>query len=72
MIGLTIYSIGIVVIIIGASWACELIENSRNNNCQKRVTAEDIEELKRLFEEEGSFVGFNEKGEKFLVGYTKH
>lgn len=71
MIDLFIYCAGLVVGIVFFSWICELIENHRNNCWPKRVTADDIRELKRLFDEEGSFVGYNEQGEKFLVGYKK-
>ena len=71
MIGFMIYCAGIVVGIVGASWVIELIENNQKNSWRSRVTAEDIEQLRRLFEEEGATVAFNEKGEKFLVGYSK-
>ena len=35
------------------------------------VTADDIRELDRLFLPDSSFVGFDSKGEKYLVGYLK-
>lgn len=70
MIDLIIYCAGLVGIVILGSFIVEMIENSRKDCWRHKVTAEDIEELKRLFEE-GSFVDFNEKGEKFLVGYMK-
>lgn len=71
MLGFMIYCAGIVVGVVGASWIDEYLENRKNNSWQKRVTADDIRKLHRLFDEEGSFVAFNEKGEKLLVGYVK-
>jgi hypothetical protein len=50
------------------SWVMETLDG---NSWRYRVTASDLEELKRLFDEEGAFVGFNDKGEKFLCGYSK-
>lgn len=71
MIDFCIYCAGLVGLVILFSWICELIENHRNNSWPKRVTAEDIRELKRLFDEEGAFTAYNEQGKKFLVGYKK-
>ena len=71
MIGFMIYCAGLVGGIVGASWIVEMIENSRKDSWRNRVTADDIRELHRLFDEEGSFVTFNDKGEKLLVGYMK-
>lgn len=52
MIGFICYCAGLIVLIVAFSLVCELIENYRNNSWPKRVTAEDIRELKRLFDEE--------------------
>ena len=71
MIDLFIYCAGLVGLIVFASWIVELVYNLYDNNWPKRVTAQDIEDLKTLFETDGAFVGYNEKGEKFLVGYYK-
>lgn len=71
MINMFIYCAGIIVVVVFASWIVELVDNYRND-WPSRVTAEDIEQLKRLFEEDGASVDFNEKGEKFLVGYKKN
>lgn len=71
MIDLMIYCAGLSFVVVGISWVVELIENRQKDSWQKRVTADDIRELKRLFDEEGSFVAFNDKGEKLLVGYVK-
>ena len=51
MIGLTIYCFGIAFGIIMASWILDFLENRYNNSWQKRVTAEDLEELGRLLRE---------------------
>ena len=72
MIAVYILSMFGVIILGGFIMAIIDLAYDAHENWQKRVTAKDIEELKKLFEEEGSFVGFNEKGEKFLAGYTKH
>lgn len=71
MIDLFIYCAGLVGLIVFASWVVELVYNAYDNNWRSRVTAHDIENLKTLFETDGAFVGFNEQGEKFLVGYNK-
>jgi hypothetical protein len=59
---------GVIMITCFVSWVLDIMSN---NNWQKRVTADDLRELKKLFEKDGAFVGFNDKGEKFLVGYTR-
>jgi hypothetical protein len=59
---------GVIMITCFISWMLDIMSN---NNWQKRVTADDLRELKKLFENDGAFVGFNDKGEKFLVGYTR-
>lgn len=71
MIGFMVYCGGLVAGIIGVSWIVEMIDNSRKDSWRNRVTADDSVELKRLFDDEGATVAFNEKGEKFLVGYLK-
>lgn len=67
---LVIWLIGVSVVFFFGGFACWAIE-SYNSNWRQRVTPEDLEELGRLFKQEGSFVGFNDNGEKFLVGYPK-
>ena len=71
MFSLIIYCAGLVGLIVLFSFVAEAFENYRNNSWRSRVTAEDIQELRRLFDAEGASVEFNEKGEKFLVGYMK-
>lgn len=72
LLGLMLYCAGIVGGVVVASWVVEIWDKFYNpNNWRNRITARDIEDLKRMFEEEGAFVGFNEHGEKFLVGYKK-
>jgi hypothetical protein len=71
MIEIALYSVGICGVIgLGCfiSWVMETLDS---NSWRHRVTASDLEELKRLFDEEDAFVGFNDKGEKFLCGYIK-
>ena len=51
MIYLTIFSFGAMFAIIGLSWFLDFMENRYNNSWQKRVTAEDLEELGRLLKE---------------------
>lgn len=71
MIDIMIYCAGLVGVVLLGSFIVEMIENSRKDSWRHKVTAEDIEQLRRLFDEEGASVAFNEKGEKFLVGYMK-
>jgi len=52
VIGFICYCAGLVVLIVGFSLVCEMIENYRNNYWPQRVTADDIRELKRLFDQE--------------------
>jgi hypothetical protein len=59
---------GVIMITCFISWMLDIMSD---NNWQKRVTADDLRELKKLFEKDGAFVDFNNKGEKFLVGYTR-
>jgi hypothetical protein len=59
---------GIIGLTCFISWVMETLDG---NSWRSRVTASDLEELKRLFDEEDAFVDFNDKGEKFLCGYTK-
>jgi hypothetical protein len=71
MIEIALYSVGICGVIgLGCfiSWVMETLDC---NSWRHKVTASDIEELKRLFDEEDAFVDFNDKGEKFLCGYIK-
>lgn len=71
MIDIMIYCAGCVFFVVCIGFLVEMIENRRKDSWRHRVTAEDIEQLRRLFDEEGASVAFNEKGEKFLVGYMK-
>ena len=67
IIELFIYCAGLIGVVVVFSFVCEMIENYKNNCWSQRVTADDIREMKKLFDEEGSFVTYNDKGEKFLV-----
>ena len=49
MIGFMVYCAGLVIGIVVASWIEDRVEN---NSWQKRVTAEDLEALGRLFDAE--------------------
>lgn len=70
---IAVYILCLFGVIILAGFVVAIIDlaEDAHENWQKRVTAEDLRELARLFEQEGSFVDYNEKGEKMLVGYTK-
>lgn len=67
---ISIWLIGVSVVFLVGGFVCWAIE-SYNKNWRSRITVEDMEELSRLFEQEGSFIGFNDRGDKFLVGYPK-
>ena len=51
LLGLMMYCAGIACGIVAASWVIDIIECGRKNSWQKQVTADDIEELGRLFKE---------------------
>jgi len=67
---ISVWLAGVSVVFLVGGFACWAIESCKNN-WRNRITVEDLEELGRLFEQEGSFIGFNDRGEKFLVGFTK-
>jgi len=71
MIEIALYSAGICGVIGLGCFISWVMETLGGNSWRSRVTATDIEELKRLFDEEDAFVDFNDKGEKFLCGYIK-
>lgn len=71
MIDLFIYCAGLICLVVMFSFIVEMVENRWNNSWRERITADDIEQLRRLFETGGATVAYNEKGEKFLVGYKK-
>lgn len=72
MVEIALYSVGICGVIgLGCfiSWALESLYDG--NDYRRKVTADDLAELSRLFDEDNSFVGYNDKGEKFYCGYMK-
>jgi hypothetical protein len=71
MIEIALYSVGICGVIGLGCFICWVMETLDGNSWRSKVTASDLEELKRLFDEEDAFVDFNDKGEKFLCGYIK-
>ena len=69
---LIIYGLGICGVIgLGCfiSWILEVIYDG--GDYRNRVTAEDLAEMARYFDEDGWFVDYNDKGEKFICGYRK-
>jgi hypothetical protein len=58
----------VICVVAFTSW---IVDKLYNVDYRHKVTAEDLAELSRLFDDETSFVGYNEKGEKFLCGYIK-
>jgi hypothetical protein len=72
MVEMVMVLVGLWLVIVFASFCVWILEMGKDcEDWRKNVTAEDLEELGRLFEKEGSFVGYNDTGEKFLVGYSK-
>ena len=61
--------VGVLSIVVFFSWVLDKL--FENDDYRNRVTAEDLAEMARLFDEEGSFVGLNDKGEKFYCGYMR-
>lgn len=61
--------VGVMSMVVFFSWVLDKL--FENDDYRNRVTAEDLAEMTRLFEDDGAFVGWNEKGEKFVCGYKK-
>ena len=69
---IVLYVIGICGVILvgcGISWVLEVIYDG--GDYRNKVTAEDLAEMARYFDEDGWFVDYNDKGEKFYCGYRK-
>ena len=62
---------GLYAVICVVAFTTWIVDKLYNVDYRHNVTTEDLAELSRLFDDETSFVGYNEKGEKFLCGYTK-
>lgn len=72
MAEIILYAVGICGIILvgcGISWMLEMICD--DGDYRHKVTAEDLEEMARYFDEDGWFVAKNEKGEEFYCGYVR-
>lgn len=61
--------VGVLSMVLFFSWVLDKL--FENDDYRNKVTAEDLAEMTRLFEDDGTFVGWNEKGEKFVCGYRK-
>lgn len=61
--------VGVMSMVVFLSWVLDKL--FENDDYRNRVTSDDLAEMARLFDEEGSFVGLNDKGEKFICGYRK-
>lgn len=61
--------LGIFSMILFCSWILDKVFES--DDYRNHVTTDDLAEMARLFDKEGSFVGLNDKGEKFYCGYMK-
>ena len=61
--------VGVMSMVVFLSWVLDKL--FENDDYRNRVTADDLAEMARLFDDEGSFVGLNDKGEKFICGYRK-
>ncbi len=62
---------GLYAVICVVAFTCWIVDKLYNVDYRHNVTAEDLAELSRLFDNETSFVDYNDKGEKFLCGYRK-
>ena len=72
MVEMVMMLFGLWFVIVFASVCVWILDiGSECENWQKNVTADDLRELSRLFDRESSFVAYNDKGEKFFVGYQK-
>jgi len=61
--------VGVLSMVLFFSWVLDKL--FENNDYRNRVTAEDLAEMARYFDEDGWFVDYNDKGEKFYCGYRK-
>lgn len=72
MVEIVLYLVGIFGVILvtcGISWMLEALCDGEDY--RGRVTSEDLAEMARYFDEDGWFVDYNDKGEKFVCGYRK-
>lgn len=60
---------GVLSMVLFFSWVLDKL--FENDDYRNRVTAEDLAEMTRYFDEDGWFVDYNDKGEKFYCGYMK-
>lgn len=61
--------VGVLSVVLFFSWVLDKL--FENDDYRNRVTAEDLEEMARYFDEDGWFVDYNDKGEKFYCGYMR-
>ena len=72
MVEIVLYLVGIFGVILvtcGISWTLEVLCDGEDD--RGRVTSEDLAEMARYFDEDGWFVDYNDKGEKFYCGYMR-
>lgn len=61
--------VGVMSMVVFLSWVLDKL--FENDDYRDGVTSDDLAEMARLFDDEGSFVDYNDKGEKFICGYRK-
>lgn len=61
--------LGIFSMILFCSWILDKVFES--DDYRNSVTADDLAEMARYFDEDGWFVAKNEKGEEFYCGYMR-
>ena len=61
--------VGVMSMVVFLSWVLDKL--FENDDYRNNVTADDLAEMARYFDEDGWFVDYNDKGEKFICGYRK-
>ena len=61
--------VGVMSMVVFLSWVLDKL--FENDDYRNNVTADDLAEMARLFDDEGSFMDYNDKDEKFICGYRK-
>ena len=61
--------VGVLSVVLFFSWVLDKL--FENDDYRNRVKTEDLAEMARYFDEDGWFVDYNDKGEKFICGYMK-
>jgi hypothetical protein len=62
---------GLYTVICVVAFTTWIVDKLYNIDYRQNVMPEDLAELSSLFDDETSFVGYDDKGEKFFCGYMR-